>query len=264
MTTITLRCVRALELLAGLVLVLLIGVGGAAAQCTGASAVEDFAPNMKGCAATLEFSVRSAMCAPGWHVCSSAEWVARSNQKVPTYNYWTNDNLKYSSDSNGCVVSAVAGTDCGATPMRVCTIARGDFDGVYASPTTFYTVQTFTPEGDVTVVTSLNRTTLLPQTFAGPTTLTNFTPVFSGARLGGAGSLTLTFTSDTEGTDGTSAIALVASPQSFLLPTRDFYTVTDPLGNTCNWHSCGAETALPNRYFGGCSGNTTAGVLCCQ
>lgn len=37
---------------------------------------------------------------------------------------------------------------------------------------------------------------------------------------------------------------------------------TDTSGNLCNWHGCGYET-LTNQYFGGCSGNTTAGTLCC-
>jgi hypothetical protein len=40
--------------------------------------------------------------------------------------------------------------------------------------------------------------------------------------------------------------------------------VTDLEGNTCNWTACGFNSALPNAYFGGCSGNNTAGVLCCS
>ena len=38
--------------------------------------------------------------------------------------------------------------------------------------------------------------------------------------------------------------------------------LTDPEGNRCNWQDCGLESAVPNRFFGGCSGNTTAGTLC--
>jgi hypothetical protein len=44
----------------------------------------------------------------------------------------------------------------------------------------------------------------------------------------------------------------------------DFNTVVDPLGNECNRHRCRLDTPTPNRYFGGRSGNTTAGVLGCQ
>jgi hypothetical protein len=44
-------------------------------------------------------------------------------------------------------------------------------------------------------------------------------------------------------------------------------TTTDPLGNVCNWHDCGFNGVPPvssgDDYFGGCSGNTTAGTLCC-
>jgi CubicO group peptidase (beta-lactamase class C family) len=39
---------------------------------------------------------------------------------------------------------------------------------------------------------------------------------------------------------------------------------TDPLGNSCNWINCGYDGDTDNRYFGGCSGNTTAGTLCCE
>lgn len=38
---------------------------------------------------------------------------------------------------------------------------------------------------------------------------------------------------------------------------------TDAEGNVCNWENCGYNATSPNQYFGGCSGNTTAGTLCC-
>ncbi|TQF15277.1 hypothetical protein FJV41_14470 [Myxococcus llanfairpwllgwyngyllgogerychwyrndrobwllllantysiliogogogochensis] len=37
---------------------------------------------------------------------------------------------------------------------------------------------------------------------------------------------------------------------------------TDAEGNTCNWTGCGLLANTPNRFFGGCAGNTTAGTLC--
>jgi hypothetical protein len=37
---------------------------------------------------------------------------------------------------------------------------------------------------------------------------------------------------------------------------------TDAEGNLCNWTNCGMESSAYNAYFGGCSGNTTAGTLC--
>ncbi|MBU8896738.1 hypothetical protein KRR26_14055 [Corallococcus sp. M34] len=37
---------------------------------------------------------------------------------------------------------------------------------------------------------------------------------------------------------------------------------SDPEGNACNWRNCGYGTISPNRYYGGCVGNVTAGTLC--
>src|SRR5262245_34111607 len=37
---------------------------------------------------------------------------------------------------------------------------------------------------------------------------------------------------------------------------------SDAEGNFCNWTNCGLGSNTPNRFFGGCSGNTTAGTLC--
>ncbi len=49
------------------------------------------------------------------------------------------------------------------------------------------------------------------------------------------------------------------TPMRVCAPTAD-----DPEGNHCNWVNCGYESTTPNRYFGGCAGNTTAGTLCCR
>jgi hypothetical protein len=40
--------------------------------------------------------------------------------------------------------------------------------------------------------------------------------------------------------------------------------VLDPEGNRCNWFNCSFDSGgtTPNEYFGGCSGNATAGTLC--
>ncbi|MEM7156209.1 MAG: serine hydrolase domain-containing protein [Myxococcota bacterium] len=42
--------------------------------------------------------------------------------------------------------------------------------------------------------------------------------------------------------------------------------VDDPMGNQCNWHSCGtvvSQLYYPQAYLGGCNYNDTAGVMCC-
>ena len=41
-------------------------------------------------------------------------------------------------------------------------------------------------------------------------------------------------------------------------------TSIDPEGNACNWSGCGLGQPTPAEHFGGCSGNTTAGALCCR
>lgn len=46
-------------------------------------------------------------------------------------------------------------------------------------------------------------------------------------------------------------------------PMRVCAKASDPLGNTCNWFGCGWDSETPNRFFGGCNNNLTAGALCC-
>ena len=46
-------------------------------------------------------------------------------------------------------------------------------------------------------------------------------------------------------------------------PMRVCAAHTDAVGNQCNGINCGYEAYSPNEYFGGCSGDTTAGALCC-
>ena len=259
MTVTRLQRAFGLCLGAGLFLAILFTPEFAAAQCVGASAVEDFAANMKGCAGTFDFTTRASRCALGWHVCAATEWTSRFAGKTPTYDYWTNDNLRYDEDINGCFVSFSSGTVCSSptTPMRVCTAPRGDRDGVYGTPTRFYALQTLLPDGSISLVTAINRATRETQSFAGPLSAN----AFSGILLGGAGSLTMIFATGDSGTDGTATFVKIANPTGAV---DDFTPISDPLGNQCNWHNCGLDTAEPNLYFGGCNTNTTAGVLCCQ
>jgi hypothetical protein len=245
----------------GLVIALTLSPAPAIAQCIGASAVENFAANMKGCAATVGFASRASMCATGWHVCSAAEWVDRSAGQIPKYNYWTNDHIGATPVREGCFVTVNGGAaDCGETPMHVCTIAKGELDGAWQSDARFYLIQSFLPDGSISVVTSVDRTSLQSQTFAGVFDAGHF----AGSGVGVLGSLTLTFTSETTGTDGSLPFTKVADQTIATTSTLDFNFVSDPLGNGCNWHSCGLDTPYPNRYFGGCADNNTAGVLCCQ
>jgi hypothetical protein len=92
--------------------------------CATTSRIGDvFATNMYGCVAQVEFSNRAGVCPAGATVCTGQEWVARRATKVPTYNYWTNDDLRWSGSDGNCTASRTQGQLCGnfrATPMRVC------------------------------------------------------------------------------------------------------------------------------------------------
>ena len=82
-----------------------------------------FGPTMVGCVATVSFAQRGNVCPAGTKVCSGQQWVDRRGTAVPTFNYWTNDDLRYAGSDGNCSASNTSGTLCGrftATPMRVC------------------------------------------------------------------------------------------------------------------------------------------------
>ncbi|MDB4934413.1 MAG: Tryptophan synthase alpha chain [Labilithrix sp.] len=90
--------------------------------CTDVSRVGDvFAPNMVGCVQTASWFQRIYICPPGSKVCSAQEWTQRHGTKTPTYDYWTDDDLRWSGADQKCSVSATSGNYCDyGTPMRVC------------------------------------------------------------------------------------------------------------------------------------------------
>lgn len=47
-------------------------------------------------------------------------------------------------------------------------------------------------------------------------------------------------------------------------PMRVCNNYSDSLGNECYWKNCGYKTRQPNQFFGGCTGNVSAGTLCCK
>lgn len=132
--------------------------------CAPGSIPGDVYPTMIGCTGTVAFGNRASLCPPNVPVCTAAQYRQRRGTKAPTYNYWTNDDLRGTGYDGNCAV-APAGTfgygSCSSTtPMRVCAAH------------------------------------------------------------------------------------------------------TDPLGNECNGIRCGWQSTQ-NEWFGGCTGNTTAGSLCC-
>jgi len=91
--------------------------------CAGATSEQVFAASMHGCGGAVSFASRASLVAAGWHVCSSAEWVAKNGGATPTKNYWTSDTLFYitGGTTNNCEVSTIPGSSCGTgSSMLVC------------------------------------------------------------------------------------------------------------------------------------------------
>lgn len=144
------------------------GTSSSESPCADGSMENSFTTTMYGCSGTVSFANRNTLCGTGYQACEPAYWVANRGSVAPTYNYWTNDLLRYSgSGPNSCSAHTVAsggGSDCGATtPMRVCNAS---------------------------------------------------------------------------GVDG--------------------------VASNCNWYNCGYNGSTTNNFFGGCSGASTAGTLCCK
>lgn len=91
------------------------------AGCQDGSNEQTFSKGMVGCAGTVTFDKRDSLCSALYGVCKAAEWVDRRGDKKPTYNYWTNDALRYRGASYSCYVSETSGHKCNpGEPMRVC------------------------------------------------------------------------------------------------------------------------------------------------
>jgi len=98
--------------------------GTCTAVCATNARVGDvFGPKMVGCVARVSFAERGTVCPAGSRVCSAQEWVDRRGAGVPTFNYWTDDDLRFAGVDGNCTASTTKGTLCGRftpTPMRVC------------------------------------------------------------------------------------------------------------------------------------------------
>jgi len=93
----------------------------ASAGCDDGSNDQVFSKGMVGCAGTVTFNKRVTLCGSGFRVCEADEWVDRRGDKKPTYNYWTNDELRYGGASYSCYASTNSGHSCyPGEPMRVC------------------------------------------------------------------------------------------------------------------------------------------------
>lgn len=66
-----------------------------ASNCATGGAAQAFDFTMHGCAGSVSFANRANLCAPGTHVCTSAEWVQNVGGATQLHNYWTDDALGF-------------------------------------------------------------------------------------------------------------------------------------------------------------------------
>jgi hypothetical protein len=95
--------------------------------CSGSAvATQYFYEGMVGCAGVRTYANRAQLCAPGWVPCKPEQWIARRGGLAPAHHYWTSDPLFWGGqDSGNCSAQKDVGSDCGATPMRVCLASGG-------------------------------------------------------------------------------------------------------------------------------------------
>jgi hypothetical protein len=94
---------------------------------------------MVGCAGAVSYLERDSLCAPGWYVCSYADWQNNYGAVVPSNNYWVQEDLKYNGSASACAVHRTSGADCGSSSaMKVCAPYGGctwDYCGYGTSAT---------------------------------------------------------------------------------------------------------------------------------
>ncbi|HEX7798369.1 MAG TPA: hypothetical protein VF456_28595 [Vicinamibacterales bacterium] len=262
--------------------------------CADGTSEDVFSSGMVGCSGAVTWANRASLCAAGYRPAASNEWTALYGGVAPTHDYWTNDDLRYSGTGPGnCEANYVSGNDCGTTPMRVCTAAGTDAEG-NACNWTHCGVETLTNQylggcaGNTTAgtlcVPSGCADGTIEQTFAnGVIGCAGAVAWASRASLCGPGYRIATsqewvtyragivpthdyWTNDNLAFNGSAAACFVdfagaacpaGQPMRVCTPAG-----TDAEGNACNWRNCGYFANSPNAYFGGCSGNTTAGALC--
>jgi hypothetical protein len=104
--------------------------------CANGTPTDFFEDDMVGCGGSVSFGNAINLCAPGYHVCSSAEWLSLyvnhstgGTAIPPTHDYWTADPLQYvnGGTTNDCEVVLSGGTQCTGSAMRVCTTGTDSF-----------------------------------------------------------------------------------------------------------------------------------------
>jgi hypothetical protein len=110
------------------------GPGVVCSACADGTVEQTFNNGMAGCSGKVTFANRATLCATGYKVCTSSQWMNNRGTAGPTYHYWVNDAPMYwkGTDSYGtqCAASSApfsGGGMCKSAdaPMRVCA---GNYD----------------------------------------------------------------------------------------------------------------------------------------
>jgi hypothetical protein len=256
---------------------------------------------MVGCSGKVGFVARDNLCGVGYTSCTAQQYVSNRAGSVPTNNYWTADPLKRKAgdSTNNCSVglSGVHTVGCSAGHMLVCRSGQPDPQG-NTCEMTGCGLNNNTPNQYFGGCSTNGQAGTMCCPLIACAGGTN-DQQFSASMVGCAGSVTwdkreylcagawkpctakqyvlrrnsvipdLNYWTDDdlkyEGSSG--ACWVTKSEKGESCPGEPMRVCTgvqpDGKGNKCNMVGCGYESASPNQYFGGCSGNDTAGTLCC-
>jgi hypothetical protein len=257
---------------------------------------------MVGCAGSVAFGDRGTLCSSSYRIATAYEWTRHFGGVAPTHNYWTDDNLHYNGSSSSCFVDFNGTACPSGQPMRVCTSSGTDpegnhcnwsncglmattpnqyFGGCYGNTTAgaLCVPRVGCAAGPSSQIFAIGTGAQGVHGCAGSVTWdvrnslcsAGWFPVKAAVWASDHGSVPPThsyWTDDNLEYSGTGSNSCAVSLTGGVsCPTNQPMRVCpssspDPEGNPCNWTNCGLNASTPNQYFGGCSGNSTAGTLC--
>jgi hypothetical protein len=265
--------------------------------CADGTTEQVFPGGMVGCAGSATWANRGTLCAPGSHAASATQWRALFGGVAPAHNYWTDDDLRYAGSALSCSADYDTGSACPAgQPMHVCTASGNDAEGNHCnwancgSGTTSPNAYFGGCVGNTTA-----GTLCVPNGCADGT----IEQAFSHGLVGCAGTGTWDTRASQCAAGYRVATALEWTQyHGAVAPAHNYWTNDDlryagsasscsaettaagtacpanqPMhvctasgsdaeGNHCNWAGCGFRTSAVDDSFGGCVGNSSAGVLC--
>ncbi len=266
--------------------------------CADGTMEQVFFGGMVGCSGAVTWANRDSLCAPGSHAASATQWRALFGGVIPSHDYWTDDDLHYSGSSSSCSADYDTGYACpSGQPMRVCTTSGNDAEGNHCNWANCGLGGTSSNAYMGGCVNNTTAGTLcVPDGCADGT----IEQVFSHGMVGCAGAVTWDTRASQCATGYRVATALEWTQyHGAVAPTHNYWTDdnlryagsstscsaestatvgyacptnqpmrvctstgSDAEGNACNWANCGYRTSAVNDSFGGCVGNSSAGVLC--